>query len=453
MTNPLLNFSRWWQAIEIYRRPRLLGIFSMGISSGFPLTLVLSTLGYWLSQEGVSPETIGVLSLVTLPYSLKFLWAPLIDWLQLPRLHGRLGRRRSWLLVIQTGLTVSIVLMGSTSPAEGALLTGLAALLVAFMSASQDIVLDAYRIEILEDEELPAGAAMIQFGYRIGNFVSGAGGLYLAALYGWHVAYWILALQILFGMIPALLMGEPKGDGRELVKKETRAVERWLRGERRLPSAGALLVENLYLSVVVPFKEFMERRGWLVILLFIMLLKVGDGMASVMTPKLVVDNGFTNVEIIFANKTVGFFALLAGIFSGGLLLKVAGTYKGLLISAILMAVSNLSFAVLAELGHHVPFLAFTIGFENFASGVGGTVAIAYLSGLCNLAYTATQYALLSSLASVGRGFLSAPSGFIYSEWGAAAFFVFTTFAAVPAILLLVAMNRRGIVAEKLRQQS
>jgi len=431
----------------------VLSIFSMGISSGFPLTLILSTLGFWLAQEGISAKTIGLLSLATLPYSIKFIWAPLIDRLQLPGLGGRFGRRRSWLFFIQSGLFLSVLFLGSTNPAENAGLTALAAVLVGFMSASQDIVLDAYRIEILKDEELPAGAAMIQYGYRIGNLIAGAGGLALAAIYGWHVTYYILAFMVLFGAVPALLMGEPATKNQDLIEQETEKVAKFLDVESTGPSIWTMLAENIYLSVIVPFKEFMTRKGWLLVLLFIILLKVGDGMASVMTSKLITDLGFTNEEIIFANKSVGFVALMIGVFVGGLVLKIFGTYRGLLFSAVLMAISNLSFAVLAELGHSVPFLAFTIGFENLATGMGGTVAIAYLSGLCNLAYTATQYALLSSLASVGRGFLAAPSGFGYDEWGAAVFFIFTTFAAIPAIILLMVMKRRGFVTENLRSGS
>ena len=415
-----------------------------GFPAVSPITLVLSTLGYWLTQEGVDAETIGLLAVVTMPYSLKFLWSPLIDWIKLPLLHTSIGRRRSWLFLIQAGLTAAILFLGSTNPVEGAILTGLGALLVSFMSASQDIVLDAYRIEILEDEELPAGAAMIQFGYRTGNYISGTGGLALAALYDWHVAYYVLSLQVLSGLIPALLLGEPKGDGHELVEEETEVIEHWLEEDSKAPTALSLFVENFYLSVVVPFKEFTKRHGWMLILLFIVLLKIGDGMASVMTPVLVVDLGFSNAEIIYANKTVGAIALLIGIFVGGLLLKWTGTYRGLFIAAVLMMVSNLSFAVLNEVGYNVPLLAFTIGFESFASGIGGTLAIAYLSGLCNLAYTATQYALLSSLASVGRGFLAAPSGFGYAEWGATNFFVFTTIAALPAIGLLVLDAQAGL---------
>ncbi|WP_321393384.1 AmpG family muropeptide MFS transporter [Emcibacter sp.] len=453
MSTSIPEKKSWWDAIEIYRRPRLIGIFGMGISSGFPLTLVLSTLGYWLSQEGVDAETIGLLAVVTMPYSLKFLWSPLIDWIKLPLMHKSFGRRRSWLFLIQAGLTAAVLFLGSTNPKEGAMLVGLGALLVSFMSASQDIVLDAYRIEILTDEEQPAGAAMIQFGYRIGNYISGTGGLALAALYDWHVAYYVLSLQVLCGVLPALLLGEPKRDGHELVEQETEAVEHWLKDEVHAPTALSLFVENFYLSVIVPFKEFMSRHGWMLILLFIILLKIGDGMASVMTPVLLVDLGFSNAEIIYANKTVGAIALLIGIFVGGLLLKWTGTYRGLFIAAVLMMVSNLSFAVLNEVGYNVPLLAFTMGFENFASGLGGTLAIAYLSGLCNLAYTATQYALLSSLASVGRGVLAAPSGFGYAEWGPTAFFIFTTIAAIPAIILLFWMRKLGTVSEDLRVKS
>lgn len=450
MNNPAQKIADWWQAIEIYRRPKVLAVFSMGIASGFPITLILATLGIWLSQEGISKSTIGLLALVTIPYSLKVLWGPLMDGLRLPVLHRLFGRRRSWLFVVQVGLGVSIFLLGSVDPADGAWKIGVAAFFLAIMSASQDLVIDAYRIEILEDEEMPAGAAMTQFGYRIGNFIAGAGALYLASEYDWHVAYWAMIALLLCGCIPALLCGEPMQKGQALIAKEQAVIKGWLARQGNLSEALKAVVENFYVMVVVPFKEYISRRGWWVILLFIVLLKIGDGMAAIMTSPLMVDLNFTNMEIIYANKSVGFIALLVGIFSGGVLLKYAGTYRGFMIAAVLMMVSNLSFAVLNELGHNVNFLAFTIAFENFSSGLGGTLAIAYLSGLCNLAYTATQYALLTSFASMGRNFLSAPSGYLQEYLGWTDFFIFTTFAALPGVILLLVMKNYGFVSDEIR---
>lgn len=421
----------WWHAIEIYRRPRLIAIFCLGISSGFPLTLVLSTLGYWLAEEGVSKATIGYLALVSLPYALKFLWSPLIDAMPLPYLSRKFGRRRGWLFFIQAGLTAAIIGLGMTSPDQNAFLTGILALCVAFMSASQDIVIDAYRIEILEDDELPAGSVMIQFGSRIGYLVAGVGGLILADQFGWNMAYWLLSLLVLFGVVAAYLCGEKAARPSPVEQQKDWA-------------------SIIYHTVIMPFREFMDRRGWLLILLFVALLKVGDSMASVMTPPLIVELGFSKLEIAFANKSVGFVAVLAGTFMGGMMMQVTGTYKGLLIAAVLMMVSNLSFAALAYVGYDVPFLIFTIGFENFASGMGAGVLVAYLSGLCNVAYTATQYALLSSLAALARGFLSATSGDLAEYLGWEAFFIMTTLAALPGIVLLVMLHRAGGIGDTLK---
>ncbi|MBL4802031.1 MAG: MFS transporter [Emcibacter sp.] len=439
----------WRTSVREYSHPRVVGVFFMGISSGFPLTLLLSSLGFWLIDEGVSKSTIGLLTLSLVPYFLKFIWAPALDSLRLPLLHKFLGRRRSWFVVIQVGLAFSIIGLASASPGDDPVYFGLMAMIVCFMSASQDLVIDAYRIEILKDEEMPAGAAMTQFGYRVGNLIAGVVTLKFADWYGWDVAYMSMPLLLLFGLVPILIFGEPILRGKHLIEKEMDTVRGWMSKDGQQAGTYDKIVENIYMTVIVPFKEFIQRPGWWVILLFILLLKVGDSMAAVMTAPLIGDLGFSKDEIIWANKTVGFVAVLLGAFCGGVVLNRLGTYRGLMVAAVLMMVTNLSFAVLAENGRNLDLLVFTIGFENFATGMGGTIAIAYLSGLCNKAYTVTQYALLSAFASLGRLMIGAPSGFMQESIGYTEFFLLTTVAAVPGIVLLIVMNRMGYVGDRL----
>lgn len=443
----------WRNSVEEYLHPRVVGVFFMGISSGFPLTLLLSSLGFWLIDEGVSKATIGLLTLALIPYSLKFLWAPALDSMRLPILHRLFGRRRAWLIVIQVGLALAIVGLAMASPAENPLYFGLMAMAVCFMSASQDLVIDAYRIEILEDEEMPAGAAMTQFGYRVGNLIAGVMSLKIADWYGWDIAYLTMPCLLLFALIPAFIFGEPARRGRHLMEKEIATVRGWMSRGGMKSEVISSLIENFFTTVVVPFKEFIQRRGWWLVLLFIVLLKVGDSMAAVMTAPLIADLGFSKDEIIWANKTVGFIAVLIGAFIGGLVLNRLGTYRGLMVAAILMMVTNLSFVLLAESGRNLDVLIFTIGFENFATGLGGTIAIAYLSGLCNLAFTATQYALLTSFASLGRLLIGSPSGIMQESIGYSEFFLLTTAAAIPGIILLMFMKRMGYVSEDLRVKS
>ncbi len=439
----------WRTAVREYLHPPVVGVFFMGISSGFPLTLLLSSLGYWLIDEGVSKATIGLLTLALLPYSLKFVWAPALDSLALPIIGRLLGRRRAWLILVQAGLALAIIGLAMTSPGSHPVVFGLMAMAVSFMSASQDLVVDAYRIEILKEEEMPAGAAMTQFGYRVGNLIAGVMTLKLADWYGWEIAYLSMPLLLLFGLVPVLIFGEPARRGQQLVAQEHEAITKRMSTGSPTPEIFRKLVENIYMAVIVPFREFIRRRGWWVILLFILLLKVGDSMAAVMTAPLIGDLGFSKDEIIWANKTVGFIAVLLGAFYGGVILNRLGTYRGLMVAAILMMVTNLGFALLAEVGHNVDLLVMTIGFENFATGMGGTIAIAYLSGLCNMAYTVTQYALLSAFASLGRLFIGSPSGFMQESIGYTDFFLLTTLAAIPGIILLMMMKRMGYVSDDL----
>ena len=438
----------WLQSVAVYFQPRLLAIFFLGISSGFPLTLVLSTLSYWLSKEGVSKGEIGLFASLLAPYALKFAWAPLIDHLRIPLLARVVGQRRAWLLAAQAALVAAVVALGASDPTTELGRMALFAFLVALASATQDIVIDAYRIEIISDEDQGYGAAMINFGYRTGNLIAGAGAVAIQAVIGWQFAYWTMAGLVLFGAGAALLIGEPERHDTSEAAEQEAAAEGYLERHAHLPHTLALVFGWLYATVVAPFVEFLRRPYAVVVLLFVIIYKWGDAMAAVMTNPLIVELGFTDAEYIWANKGVGFAALMVGTAIGGVVVKQVGMFRALMGTGVLMMVSNLMFAALALVGHDVTMLAATIGFENFATGMGLTVFVAYLSRLCNLAYTATQYALLSALASVARTFMSAPSGYL-AEWvGWPAFFVFTTVIAVPGLMLLAFLWRRGMRAEQ-----
>ena len=438
----------WLQSLGAYLQPRLLAIFFLGISSGFPLTLILSTLSYWLAKEGVSKGEIGLFASLLAPYALKFAWAPLIDRLRVPVLARLVGQRRAWLLASQAALVAAVMALGASDPTTDLGRMALFAFLVALASATQDIVIDAYRIEILSVDDQGHGAAMINFGYRTGNLIAGAGAVAIQLVVGWQFAYWTMAGLVLFGAGAALLVGEPERHDTAEAAEQEAAAERYLERATHLPHTLALTLGWLYATVVAPFVEFLRRPYAIAILLFVIIYKWGDAMAAVMTNPLIVELGFSDAEYIWANKGVGFAALMIGTALGGVVVKSMGMFRALMGTGILMMVSNLMFAVLAVVGYDVTMLAVTIGFENFSSGVGLTVFVAYLSRLCNLAYTATQYALLSALASVARTFMSAPSGYL-AEWvGWPAFFVFTTVIAVPGLMLLLFLWRRGMRAEE-----
>lgn len=420
----------------LYFRPRPVAAFLLGIASGFPLTLLLATMTYWLSKVGVDKKTIGFAVGLTTPYTLKFLWAPLIDRWRLPVLSGLIGHRRSWLVLVGVLLAISVIMLGRSDPVNDLGTFALWAVATAFLSATQDIIIDAYRIEILPDEQLAYGTAMNQFGYRVGSaLIAGALVVWLAspegASLGWSGAYGLSTLCILAGWAAALWCGE--------THKE-RPIERWA------------FAPWLSTTVIGPFREFFSRRGALMILLFIVIYKLGDAMGQIMLSPMIVELGFTDTEYIAANKAVGFWALIAGTAVGPMFLSWAGMGRGLFWAGVMMMVSNLGFAALAQVGHEPWALGMAVGIENFTSGLGLTVFATYLSGLTNAAYTATQYALLSSLAAVGRTFLSTPSGYLAEGFGWAGFYIFTTVAAVPGLLILWLIWRKGIVSAAIRTQ-
>jgi PAT family beta-lactamase induction signal transducer AmpG len=412
------RLARWLDAARVYTDRRMLVILLMGFASGLPLLLTLSTLSYWLEKVGVDLTSIGLFALVGIPYSFKFVWAPVVDQVRIPLLTRWLGRRRSWALAMQICLIGAILFMGSTDPAVDPWWTALAALLIAFFSATQDIAIDAYRIEILKEDEQGAGAAATQIGYRIGLIVAGAGALAASDFVGWPLIFGGLAAFVGIGILAVLIAREPE------------APESWE------TIAKAPLARQIKLSAVDPFVEFLTRRGALVILAFVLLYKFGDAIGGVMAYPFYSQMGFTGTEIAAISKVFGVIMTLVGVAVGGVMVSRYGIFRALILGGILQAATNVFYAWLAGRGHDLTALTITIGADNFANGLGSAAFVAYLSSLCNVAFTGTQYALLSSFMATGRTMLSSGSGWLAETLGWAPFFIATMFLAVPGLLLI-----------------
>ncbi len=415
----------WFSSLAVYREPRLIAILLMGFASGLPLALTGATLSLRLADIGVSLTAIGLFTLVRFSYSCKFLWAPLIDRLPIPLVTARLGRRRGWALTLQALLALAILGLGFTDPRASPWFTAFAAIAVAFLSASQDIVIDAYRIELLRPEEQGAGAAATQWGYRFGMVASGAGALYAASFGGWTFAYMLMAGLMLVGIATVWLTPEPAGMDAEPPVTGESAIER--------------LEAWLARAVIAPFADLVHRHGGaalILILLFTILYKFGEAVAGTMSNPLYILLGFTKVEIATVAKIYGVGATLAGVAIGGILVIRLGIFRALLVSGVLQMLSNLMYVLQVWIGHDVLVLTLTIGTENLTNGMGSAAFVAYLSGLCSVAFTATQYALLTSLATIGVNLLSASGGFLADRLGWTPFFLLTTLACLPGLALL-----------------
>jgi MFS transporter, PAT family, beta-lactamase induction signal transducer AmpG len=410
----------WWSAIAAYLTPRMLIILAMGFASGLPLLLTLSTLSYWLSKVGVDKTTIGLFALVGAPYTFKFLWSPIMDQVPLPVLTRLLGRRRSWLLLTQALLAVAIFAMGLTDPATNPLATAVAALVVAFLSASQDIVIDAYRIDLLPTEEQGHGAGATQVGYRFGLLLAGAGALAMSDYVSWPVVFTVLAGAMVAAMVVTLLAPEPKAP------------------PQRAHRDYAQLVKE---AVIDPFADFIKHKGWILILAFTLFYKFGDALGGTMANPFYNEMGFTGTEIATVSKVWGVWMTVVGAVLGGIAVARWGVFKALMIGGILQAVTNLAFAYVAMVGHDLPALAIAITADNISGGAAGAALVAYLSSLCNVAYTATQYALLTSFMAYGRTMLSSGSGWLADHMDWAAFWTATMLFAVPGLVLLAIMMR------------
>ena len=424
----------WREAAAVYLERRVLIVFAMGFASGLPLALSAGTLAIWLTEAGVTLTAIGLFAAVGTPYSVKFLWAPLIDRVPLPVLGKWLGRRRSWMVLIQLLLMAAIAVLGLTRPAEAPYVTALAALAVAFLSASQDVVIDAYRIEILTPGQQGAGAAATQAGYRVGMIVSGAGALYLVdSGLSWSAVYAVMAVLLIAGLVVALRAPEPAAAP----------------APRR-----ATFAAQLRDAVTSPFAEFFARNGVqtaLLVLVFILLYKLGDAFAGVMANPFYVKIGFSLSEIATVSKIFGVAATLAGVFLGGVAVARYGVLWSLFGCGVLQMLSNLMFAAQAAIGPEVSFLVLTIGIENLSGGLGSAAFVAYLSLLCNTRYTGTQYALFSSFMAVGRTWLSASSGYVADQTDWVTFFIISTVIALPGLIMAVWMVKRLPMARQAGQ--
>ncbi|MFO7275870.1 MAG: MFS transporter [Pseudomonadota bacterium] len=420
--------SRGWRqylppAVRPYTEKAPVAALFLGISSGAPYAMIAATLTTRLAQDGIEKRAVTAFALAFLVYNLKWLWAWVVDGIRLP-LIGHLGQRVSWLLVVGIGVIAAIVNLALVDPKADLMATAWAAILVAFAGATYDIVIDAYRIESLEPHQLGVGSGMSQYGWRIGSVAAGALALVIASHAGWEAAYIACAAFALPAMAVGLLLGEP-------ARHQVVAVRQSL----------ATVVQ----SIVGPLTEFFRRSGAWLVLLFVLLHKIGDTLANLTLRLLFDDLRFTNEEIAIYDVGFGFWAYLVGIFLGGILYSRMGLQRSVLLSLVLMAVSNLSFAGLAAIGHSNWAMAGAIGFENIASGIGGVTIVAYFSALCDLRFTASQYALISAAASVaGRVLTGTTAGWLIELLGYVNFYVLTTIAALPGIVLFWLMIRSGL---------
>lgn len=504
-TVPAAAPSRWRDSLSVYTDWRLIAVLFMGFSSGLPLALTAGTLQVWQTRAGVDLSTVGFFVLVGVVYSLKFVWAPFMDRVSPPFGLSRLGHRRGWAILTQLALMATIPILGSTDPIATPALTAACAVLVAFCSASQDIVIDAYRIELLDSRQQGAGAAMTQYGYRVGMLASGAGALLLhrnGEGLDWFGVYVVMAGLMLIGMTTILLTREPKRPVSEADETIKPGQSRWMyllaallliaaaigsffvvryvlfapfempTWARWVPNICAIIVGAatpvllltllphavaprssvgqgyadlrnwLDGTIVAPFRDVAQRDGWALILAFIVLFKLGDAVVGVMANPFYVKMGFTDAEIALASKTFGLVATLIGIGIGGIVVMRYGAFKALLIGGIIQMISNLMFAVQSLAGNDLGLLFVTIGIENLSGGIGSAAFVAYISGLCSLTFTGTQYALFSSLAVIGRTVLSSPGGLLVETMGWFSYFLLATGLAIPGLLLLLWMMKR-----------
>lgn len=439
----------WAEALGVYLRRRVLVVLLLGFSGGLPLALSGVTLGIWMAKAGVNLGTIGLFALVGTPYTAKFLWAPLVDAIDVPVLSRLLGRRRGWLLLTQFLLIAAIVFLGMCDPAVVPWLVALGALLVATASATQDIVIDAFRVESLDESEQAAGMASYVFGYRIGMLASGAGALFLVGALdrsglsthaAWMTSYLVMAALVGVGIIASLIAAEPqKSEPVEIAHARQNPVMRMIE------------------TAVHAFTDFLQYRNIAAILAFVVLYKFTDALAGIMTGPFVTKPppgglGFSLEVYAAIIKGVGLAATLIGGFAGGFLARAFSLSASLWIGGILQAVANLAFSWQAIVGADVAWLTFAIVVENFTSAIGTVIFVAYLSALCrNPLHTATQYALLTALAAVGRTYLSSGAGFMASSVGWPVFFALCAAAAMPGLALLAWLQRSGhfgVLAER-----
>ena len=411
-----------------YLQEKLVVIFFLGFSGGLPFPLVYATLTYWLNESGLEKSTISAFAWIGFAYALKFLWSPLVDRLHLPILTTALGRRRSWLLLSQILIAVALVVLSNIDPSQAITAFALVALAVAISSATQDMAIDAYRIECAPDEMQGLLAASYQYGYRIAMIVGGAGALYVADFMSWTIAYKAMAVCMGIGMVTTLLAKEPP-------------VPEGSNVDARVFDEG--FVRWFVNSVVGPFVDFFRRYGWfaLTMLLFIALYRISDYVLGILANPFYDDIGFTKSQVASVAKLYGLWVALIGIAGGGVAIAKLGPARSLILSATLIAVTNLFFVYLAATGPDLLALTITISFDNFAQGFSGTVFIAYLSSLTNISFTATQYALFSSLSVFVGKLVAGFSGNVQELLGYEGFFLYAAATGIPSIILAIIVVR------------
>jgi PAT family beta-lactamase induction signal transducer AmpG len=434
----------WREALLVYRHPRVLAMLFLGFSAGLPFLLIFSTLSVWLREADISRTEIGFFSWIGLMFSIKVVWAPIIDRTRLPLLTRLLGKRRSWMLLAQIGIAAGLLAIAASDPATDVVRVALCALFVAFCAATQDVSVDAYRIEAVAKELQGAMAATYQLGYRLALLAAGAGALYIADFVSWPTAYTSMAACMLVGMITVFFIREPTVE----VSPETRQREALLAEglESRAHISPRLheAAQWFFSAVVSPFVDFFARNGRLAlaILALIALYRISDITMGIMANPLYIDLGFSKSDIATASKTVGIPLTILGAFFGGFLVVRFGLMRPLLLGALLTVVTNIAFAYLATSDARFGLLLVTVSADNLAGGFAGSVFIAYLSSLTNTAYTATQYALFSSLFTLAGKFLGGFSGIIVDATSYVHFFIITGLLGIPAILLVLFLMSR-----------
>jgi len=448
--SPQLNgrsgrWANWAEAFQIYLNGRVIVMLFLGFSAGLPFLLIFATLSTWMREEDVTRTAIGFFSWVGIMFSIKVFWAPVVDRIALPFLTSALGRRRSWMLLAQLGIIGGLVGIAGTDPGMDLVQVALFALLVAFSSATQDISIDAYRIEAVERDLQGAMAATYQLGYRIAMLVAGAGALYIAEFFSWSTAYLVMAACVLVGFITVLIIDEPTRPRDQAAEERERRLAQSLAGGLAIGGRARQAFAWFSGAVISPFADFFGRMGWLavVILAFIGVYRLSDITMGIMANPFYIDLGFTKTEIANVTKLYGVIMSGVGALAGGVLVVRYGIMKPLLLGAILVASTNLLFALLALAGNDLVYLAMTISADNFSGGLAGAAFIAYLSSLTNTAYTATQYALFSSMFTLPGKFLGGFSGIMVDAAGYVNFFIYAAALGIPAILLTVYLMRNG----------
>ena len=420
------NKKAWLKIFSHLKNKKLLTMFLLGFSAGLPLLLVFTTLSAWLRDENIVRSTIGFFGWVTIFYGLKFLWAPLIDSIKLPLIHNILGKRRSWLLLTQISIGIFLYLLATISPnSESLIKFAICALFVSFFSASQDIVVDAYRIEIAPVESQGILTAGYQFGYRVAILVSGAGALYIADSYTWEISYKVMSSLMLIGIITTLMSSEPNEHKFKIDKSD-----------------------NLIVAVFwAPIRDFFSRyKNAILILIFIGVYRLSDLSMAVMANPFYLDIGFTLSQIATVTKVFGIAMTLIGAFFGGIIVLRYGVKQPLFYGSIMIALTTLMFVIQSIFGNNMNLFILTIALDNFTGGFAGTVFIAYLSSLTDPKYTATQYALFSSLMLVPGKFLSGFSGLIVDNFGYSELFLISASLGIPAIIISYYLNSRDFRA-------